>query len=374
MTIYQNTTPEAPGHQVLDEARGFLGRFAVLPTAAAFDALTLWCAHTHAVQAFNASPRLAVLSEHPASGKTRVLELASLLSHDPTMEVDVTGPALVALISQRHPTVFLDETDQIFGANGGESHRSLRAVLNSGYKQGATVSRRSGGSYVQQSIYGAVGFGGLGILPRTLMSRSVVIRMAQRRPEQKIEPFYPKLHEPTGAAIGAALGSWASAVSLELAVSWPALPEGIQDRAAEIWEPMLAVADAAGGDWPERARAACTELALDVAAEPVQAPGQRLLADLRKIWGESGNLPTAVIITRLFALPASPWAAQWPAASAPRELAALLAPYGVQPVKVRCGEKTAQGYKRLDMDRAWDVPAVPEHAQGSGRELVTLGR
>jgi Protein of unknown function (DUF3631) len=374
MTIYQETTTGAPGHQVLDEARAFLGRFAILPSDAALDALTLWCAHTHAVQAFNASPRLAVLSEHPASGKTRVLELASLLSHDPTMEVDVTGPALVALISQRHPTVFLDETDQIFGANGGESHRSLRAILNSGYKQGATVSRRSGGAYVQQSIFGAVGFGGLGILPRTLMSRSIVIRMAQRRPEQRIEPYFPKLHEPTGAAIGAALGSWASSVSLELAVSWPSLPDGIQDRAAEIWEPILAVADAAGGEWPDRARAACTELALDVAAEPVQAPGQQLLSDLRAIWGESGNLPTSAIVTRLFALPGTPWASLWPPASAPRELAALLAPYGVQPVKVRLGEKTAQGYRRLDMERAWHVPDVPEHEQRSGRELIAAGR
>lgn len=374
MTTYQQTTTATPGHQVLDEARSFLSRFAILPSEATLDALTLWTAHTHAVQAFNASPRLAVLSEHPASGKTRVLELASLLSHDPTMEVDVTGPALVAMISQRHPTVFLDETDQIFGAGGGESHRSLRAVLNSGYKQGATVSRRSGGAYVQQSIYGAVGFGGLGILPRTLMSRSIVIRMAQRRPEQKIEPFYPKLHEPTGAAIGAALGSWASSVSLELAVSWPSLPEGVQDRPAEIWEPLLAVADAAGGEWPDRARAACTELALDVAAELVQAPGQRLLDDLRTIWGDSGNLQTAVIVTRLFALPASPWAAQWPVASAPRELAALLSPYGVAPVKVRIGEKTAQGYRRMDVERAWHVPGVPEHEQRSGRELTTAGR
>ena len=134
---------------VLDEVHGFLGRFACFPTEAARDAVTLWCAHTHAVSAFSASPRLSVLSDGPASGKTRVLELVAMLSANSSLEVDITGPALVAMMSQAQPTVILDETDTIFGVNGGNSHRSLRAVLNSGYKQGATVSRRSGGAFVR---------------------------------------------------------------------------------------------------------------------------------------------------------------------------------------------------------------------------------
>lgn len=210
----------------------------------------LWAAHTHAVNAFNASPRLAVLSDLPASGKTRVLELVGLLSHDPCQEVDITGPALVAMISQRQPTVLLDEVDTIFGTHGGASHNALRGVLNSGYKQGATHSRRSGGAYVREPIYSAVAFGGLGILPSTLMSRSVVIKMGRRNPGQAIERYSPRMHAPLGAAIGASLGEWVQSVSLDLASSWPELPEGVEDRAAECWEPLLAVADAAGGAWP----------------------------------------------------------------------------------------------------------------------------
>jgi len=357
--------PEIPGWLILDEARAFLSRFACFPSAAALDAVTVWCAHTHAVDAFAASPRLAVLSDLPASGKTRVLELAALLSHDGTIETDPTGPALVAMISQRHPTVLIDETDNIFGTNGGGSHRSLRAVLNSGYRQGATVSRRSGGAYVQDCVYGAIGFGGLGILPATLASRSVIIRMAPRGPGQTIEPYYPRMHAPLGAGIGAAAGAWVSSVALDLATAWPSLPDGVQDRSAEIWEALIAVADAAGGDWPARVRAACVELALGSAAEPVQSPGQRILGDLRRVWGWDGNLPTATLIERLYALEGAPWRAMWPAASAPRELAALLAPYRVRPVKVRDGERTAQGYRRADVEPHWTdedhVPDVPEH-------------
>jgi Protein of unknown function (DUF3631) len=123
-----------------------------------------------------------------------------------------------------------------------------------------------------------------------------------------------------------------------------------------------------GGGWPGRARAACVELALGSGSDPVESPGQRVLADLRRIWGAAGNLPTAELITRLYALDGAPWATLWPKESAPRELAALLAPYGVRPVKIRNGARTAQGYRRDDMARAWekqaspaDVPDVPEH-------------
>lgn len=359
------------GAALLDEARAFMNRFAVLPSPAALDAAVLWAAHTHAVNAINVSPRLAVLSDLPASGKTRVLELVGLLSHDPCQEVDITGPALVAMIAQRQPTVLLDEVDTVFGSHGGNSHNALRGVLNSGYKQGATHSRRQGRAYVREPIYSAVAFGGLGVLPGTLMTRSVVIKMAKRKAGQRIERYLPRMHAPLGAGYGQALGDWVQSVSLELASSWPELPDGLEDRAAECWEPLLAIADAAGGPWPERARNACIELALGSVTEPAESPGQRVLADLRRIWGTSGNVPTAELVTRLYALEGAPWATMWPKESAPRELAALLAPYGVRPVKIRNGARTAQGYRRADVALAWDklgnslpegdVPDVPEH-------------
>jgi hypothetical protein len=347
------------GAALLDEAAGFMARFAILPSPAALDAAVLWAAHTHTVNAFNVSPRLAVLSDLPASGQTRVVELTGLLSHDPCQEVDITGPALVAMIAQRQPTVLLDETDTIFGSHGGASHNALRGVLNSGYKVGATHSRRQGGAYVREPIYSAVAFAGLGVLPSTLMSRSVVIRMARRKPGQRIERYLPRMHAPLGAAIGEALGDWVQSVSLDLASSWPELPDGLEDRAAECWEALLAVADAAGGDWPERGRNACVELALGSVTDPVESPGQRVLADLRRVWGDSGNLPTPEIIGRLYALDGSPWATMWP-----REMAALLAPHGVRPVKLRLGSRTGQGYRREDLARVWEKLAAANPADG----------
>ena len=352
----QRAVPDVPEHSapagagVLDEVRSFLTRFAVLPSDAAADAVTLWAAHSWVSAAFSTSPRLALLSQGPASGKTRVLDLLSLLCRKATLETDPTGPGLTSMITTEHPTVLLDETDCIFGTAGSSgSHRALRAILNSGYKAGATVTRRQGGGYVKSDIFGPVAFAGLGILPATLMTRSIVVPMRPRRAGEKCESYLPRLHAPYGLAVGEALGGWCKSVALDLATSWPELPDGIEDRSAEVWEPLLAIADAAGGDWPARARAAAVELALGAADEPPCSPQQRLLDDLKTVWTEPGNLPTAVLIERLYGIDGGPWQALWPdPAAAPRELAALLRPLGVAPVKIRYGPKAVQGYRRAD--------------------------
>jgi hypothetical protein len=359
-TETHSMTTTSLGAEALNSAHAFLGRFAAFPSAQAHDAVTLWCAHTWAVNAFNASPRLAVLSDLPASGKSRVLELVAMLSRNATIEIDLTGPALVAMMSQRQPTVILDESDMIFGSNGGDSHRALRAVINGGYRAGATVTRRSGGQFKRETIYGALAFGGLGVLPGPTMSRCIVVRMLPRKPEQRLQAFMPRTHKPQGESVGEALGSWVASVKVELESAWPTLPDGIEDRRAELWECICTLGDLAGNGWAERAREACTALALEAVTEPTATPERRLLGDLRTVWGDSANLATAEIVRELYALEGSPWAKLWGPANAPRELAALLAPYGVRPVKVRVGDRTAQGYRRSDLEPHWEVPNVPE--------------
>jgi hypothetical protein len=338
----------------LDEAAAFLRRFVVFPSAAAADACALWAAHTHTVNAFSATPRLAFCSEEPGSGKTKAMELTGMLSHDATLETDPTAPALIAMLSQRQPTVLIDEVDTIFGTHGGASHRSLRAILNSGYRAGASVTRRHGGGYQQDSVFGAVAFAGLGTLPAALLTRCIVIKMRPKRPEESAETFMHRVHAPIATAIGEALGSWARSVALDLAGAWPDPVPGVENRNAEVWEALLAIGDQAGRDWPQRARAACLELVKGSESEPVKSPGQRLLDDLRSVWKVSdGNLPTAELIRRLYDVPASPWRTLWPEAAAPREMSALLAPFGIRPAKIRQGERTMQGYKLADLQAVW---------------------
>ncbi len=145
------------------------------------------------------------------------------------------------------------------------------------------------------------------------------------------------------------------------------MPDGVTDRPADVWEPLLAVADAAGGDWPKQARAACVELA--AAAETAEASlGGRLLADLAEVFAkrdEHGNptgateiqLPTGVILDRLTALEESPWAALGRQAKPldARGLATRLRAYGIKSDNLPRDDGGARlkGYFAASLADAW---------------------
>lgn len=337
-----------PGWVILDQARNFLERFVAFPSPAALDSCVLWACHTHLFEALSVSPRIAFLSELPGSGKTLAMELVGSLSHDASLEVELTGAALTALVSQRRGTVLLDEVDNYWGASGGSaSHAALRSIVNSGYRAGAFVTRMRSGTYVRTPVFAPIAMAGLGQLPRPTLSRCVVIKMAQRTDEQEVESYYPRQHAKTGLQVREALGKWASSVAARVGELFPDMPDGVTNRDAEIWEPLLSIASEAGGEWPERARAACVELVLNQSSEPAVSPAKRLLMALREVWQDSGNLPSSEVVARLLRL--KPYSSMWTTATAPREISALLSTYGISPVKVRDGNRTCQGYRRSDV-------------------------
>jgi hypothetical protein len=168
------------GAALLDAVHAFVGRFVSFPTAHAHVAFTLWAAHAHSVNTFSTTPRLALLSPEPESGKTRGLEVLNLLAPNPLLSLDVSPAAMFRLIEKEQPTILLDEVDNVFPKRGkDDDHADLRALLNSGYRKGATVPRCHGqGHDVRRfPVFAAVAFAGLGDLPETFMTRCIVIRM-----------------------------------------------------------------------------------------------------------------------------------------------------------------------------------------------------
>jgi hypothetical protein len=252
--------------------------------------------------------------------------------------------------------VALDETDTIFRTD--RSAPLMQAALNDGFTCKGVADKCSGGDDVtEKSIYCPVMFGGLRNLPPATMSRSILVYMEKRRPDQKIDSYMARLHDPQGEAIGQALGDWAGSVAAELGEAWPDLPEGCEDRLADCWWALFAIADVAGRDWPDRIRAAYAELAKGITAEPEIPPLQRLLADVYAAWPEGDRIGSADLIRALKAIPGTPWATWWPDAVAPRELAAMLRGADIEPRKIRLpGKAPIQGYYRDDFERAWGVP------------------
>ena len=165
---------------ILDDVHAFLTRFVSCQSSHAYVAHTLWCAHTHVVNKFRTSPRLAFLSPEPESGKTRGLEASELLVAKPEMFLDPSVAVIFRLAEQEQPTFLLDEVDNIFTKHGKDDENAeLRGLLNNGYRKGATVPRCVGQSHEIRRfpVYAPVAFAGLGDFPAVLMSRCIVIRM-----------------------------------------------------------------------------------------------------------------------------------------------------------------------------------------------------
>jgi hypothetical protein len=114
-------------------------------------------------------------------------------------------------------------------------------------------------------------------------------------------------------------------------VSWPDMPDGIEDRDADVWEPLLAIADLAGGDWPERARRAAVALVAAAAVDHKQSLGIQLLADLRTVFGDDEVMATETILEQLDALEESPWGDLRGKPLDARGLASRLRKYEVHP-------------------------------------------
>jgi hypothetical protein len=141
--------------------------------------------------------------------------------------------------------------------------------------------------------------------------------------------------------------------------SSPEFPNGLNDRQADNWEPLLAIADLVGGEWPERARKAALALSGsdDVLDERI---GPQLLADLRMVFGARTELWTKDILTALHALPERPWS-EWSSGKgsparpiSARALAQLLRPYRIKSQQVRIGSENNNGYTAASLADAWD--------------------
>ncbi|MEV6020967.1 DUF3631 domain-containing protein [Streptomyces sp. NPDC051997] len=363
------------GAALLDEVEAFHRRFNVFPLEAAYVAVTLWDAHAHLLDCFDSTPRLAFLSPEPGSGKSRALDVVETLVPRAMAAADASAAALfrsVSGIDGGRPTILFDEIDTIFGPKAGDNEQ-LRGFINAGHARGRPVYRCVGDGSNQQvqgfPSYCAVAVAGLGSLPDTILTRSVIIRMRRRARNEKAEPFRSRIHVREGNEIRDRLAKWAETVEKQVAGVFPALPEGITDRPADVWEPLLAVADAAGGNWPRRAREACVALVSASRANDKGSIGIRLLTDLRDhVLNGIDRLPTVAILDRLNALDDAPWADLNGRPLDNRRLSKMLSEYATadgDPIgsrNIKTGGSVLKGYYASDLRDAWAryCPPPPE--------------
>lgn len=367
------------GAPLLEETLEQLARYIAFPSEHALVAVTLWAAHAHALDAFESTPRLASLSAEKGSGKTRTLEVLEELVPNAMHAVNCTAAALFRAVSTSRSTVLFDECDTYFGPRVAQHHEELRGLINAGHRRGA-VAYRCVGEGAKQEVkafpaFAAVALAGIGDLPDTILDRAVVIRMRRRAPNERVEPFRHRRAAPALHDLRARLDKWAKTYEVELRDADPKMPEGITDRPADVWEPLLAVADIAGGRWPQRGRAAAVALNAERASNDPSL-GVRLLSDLRDVFHQDGGdtMATETILERLTALDEAPWGDIRGRALDARGLAQRLRRFEVRPGTVRIGADTKKGYKAEELHDAWARYLSPLVPPGSSVTSVTASQ
>ncbi|HEX6498987.1 MAG TPA: DUF3631 domain-containing protein [Micromonosporaceae bacterium] len=341
------------GAALLDGLRAALVRYIAFPTPEAADALTLWIAATHGQDAWEHAPRCAVVSPEKRCGKSRVMDVAEATCRKSLVTVNISPAALVREVTDEDPpTLFIDEADTIFGPKAGDAHEDLRGIVNSGHQRGRPYIRYdiTTRSNEHLATFAMAMLAGIGDLPDTIMDRSIVVRMRRRAPGEKVAPYRTRRDRPALHQLRDKLTDWIQPNIKHLTDAEPNMP--VEDRAADTWEPLVAVADLAGGQWPKRARRAALKLTSEEHASDAEASlGARLLADIRDTFAgmpHVGFLPSAEVVTRLHKIEDAPWRETDLTA---RGLAMKLKPYGIKPS--HNSAKTARGYHLDDFADAF---------------------
>jgi hypothetical protein len=340
------------GPQVLDATSATFSRYLALPPGAA-DAMALWVLHTHAVDAFEFTPRLNVTSPEKRCGKTTTRDILALLVQRPLPTENLSAPVLFRVVEASRPTVLADEYDSWLH-EGDE----LRGMFNAGHKRGAQALRCAGDSHDVRGfrVFAPAVLCGIGPLPGTLHDRSIIIRLERAKPGELRERFDSR--RASGVKeLCRKLARWALDNFKCLENCDPRMPDGAFNRVADNWRPLFAIAEIVGGDWPQRAVDAFVKLTSTMDAD-AQGIGIMLLADLKGIFDEcqSDRIFSKHLVGALNDMIERPWPeAKHGKPISETWLARRLRPFGISPRTLRIGRETrAKGYDIADFADAFE--------------------
>lgn len=350
-------TPGVPfgtgdGAALLDDLHAIFKRYVVFPDDHAPIAVVLWTAATHALPAFQHAPRLVVNSPQKRCGKSRLLDIISGTCYNPLVSVNATVAAIFRSIGDIHPpTLIIDEADTLFGTKrAAEQNEDLRALLNAGHQRGRPALRCVGPQQTptEFSTFAMAALAGIGAMPDTITDRAANITMRRRNSGEKVSQFRSRRDGPVLDQLRVRLAEWGVQHIKALESAEPDMP--VEDRAADTWEPLIAIADAAGGHWPELARAAC--LALVEGADDADEEASlstKLLSDIKTVFTDKGVsfLASGDLVAALRNIEESPWN---DFEFNPRKLAHRLKGFGITP-----GHNTSKSARGYSLESLSDV-------------------
>ncbi|WP_433302272.1 DUF3631 domain-containing protein [Actinoplanes sp. CA-030573] len=392
------TQPHAnlDGATLLDRLHDTLTRYVVLPSAEAIDATVLWIAASHAQPAWAHAARLVIRAPEKRCGKSRLLDIVEGTCREPLITVNASTAAVYRSIGTAEPpTLLVDEADTIFGGKQAEANEELRGLLNAGHQRNRPTIRWNQARNELEKIptFAMAALAGIGQMPDTIEDRAVVIRMRRRAPGETVAPYRHRRDGPALRKLAGDLSHWLRGNLKALERAEPVMP--LEDRAADTWEPLIAVADLAGGDWPDRGRHAAETLTAERDHNTVASDRIRLLTDCRAAFGQAEAIPTVALLDRLKSDPEAPWAEYGGTGLTAMRLGALLREYDIGSGNIRFSTDAARaygltstqakGYQRADFLDAWQryctepegepsQPSQPSQPSSAPGRLATVVR
>ena len=348
-----------------------------LPDGAAAT-VAAYVTYCYAFERWPIRPLLALSSPVKQCGKTTLLDLLAMLIPRSYEAGGITAAALFRLIAAHRPILLLDEADQWLRGAGARSEKAgdLIACINAGWRIGGEVARCVGDEHEPRGfpVDTPKILAGIGEFPDTIADRAVILTLERKPGDLRLASV--RADRPVGAEIRAQLTRWAADHGDTFAAADPEMGAWT-NRAADNWRPLFVIADMAGGDWPERIRAAADAVTGRARERATSGDNKTLLLlDCRAVFEDAGCefMPSAMLDGALHALEDRPWSDyRGGKPLSPHLRGAMLRGFGVQHAKHR----GARGYFRAAFKTAWatygappgsvpTVPSVPTPANVDG--------
>ncbi|NND16972.1 MAG: DUF3631 domain-containing protein [Silicimonas sp.] len=335
------------GAELLEELVATVNRFCVLPKNSNV-LIATWVVHAHAHDCADISPILCLTSPEKRCGKSTTASVVSALVPKPMHAINISPAVVFRVIEAEKPTLIIDEGDSFLKDN-----EDMRGLLNGGHdRRTAYVWRSAGDDHEPRRfrVWGPKVVAMIGRPPDTIVDRSILVRLRRKRPEDAVERFSSR----SGIALtplARKAARWVTDNNIRLSEADPDLPDALNDRAQDNARPLCAIADAAGGSWPQRLREALVAISQQEVEEEPASPGVLLLADIADILGrwKGDTISSRELLAELTADDEGPWA-EWRRGDpiTARGVARLLKEFSIRPTR----DRTSRFYRVSDLREA----------------------
>lgn len=367
--VEPNEEPIDPA-QLLDEIVIIIRRFIILDIEQAY-AVALWIAFTWFIDDVDVAPLAIINAPEKACGKSQLLELMSRLSCKPLPASNCSTSALFRACELYSPTLFIDEADTFIRENN-----EIKGLINAGHtRANAFVIRVVGDNHEPKMfrVWGAKAFAGIALekhLPDATMSRGIIIQLRRKLAHESV---YRLRHAEKDlfTTIASKLARFSEDYSQQVRAARTVLPEELDDRSQDNWEPLLSIASSAGDEWLQRAIAA--SLKLSNGAEKSVSTSNELLADIQYIFVAKrvDKISTVDLIAALVDDEENPWATYNRGKPlTPRQLSKQLAGYGIHSKTVRMKLDTPKGFDAMQFKDAFARYLTPSDLTPQGNDTL----